>query len=387
MNLLNIRILSLNTYDPKNPHARQTTETAAINLLRDFDYNMWYCIFSDEHSFRIYNIAHLVPADVLEKVKAGEAVIVLDNALEPFLSSIDSIYRHLVIEEGIPERQIILLTNMYDALDYTNCLANKLGKLPIRIMWFKLFEWDLHMTMKIAYKNQPLDTLAIKPYPKKFLNLNRRWRLHRPVLTMILHNKGLLDKGHVSFGPCDGNDTWEKRWPEMVHYFRNDQGMLDLMAHSESVKQLPPMYLDTDELHINRAVATQDTDQYYLNSYFSVVSETTCLTKEWYPYARFLSEKTFKAIAMKHPLILVSVPNSLEILRIMGYKTFSPIIDESYDTEPDDGKRMILIANEIDRLSRLEGKELEYFLTSAKEIVEYNYNNLMSKTSFMQELN
>lgn len=387
MRLLNVKIPTINTYNPKEPYVRQTpAETAAINLLRDFDFDIWYCLFSCENSFKLFRVTDLMPPGVIEKVRAGEALVVLDNALEPFMRSIDSIYQHLVIEEGIPERQIMLLTNMYDAREYANTVAKKLGKQPIRIMWFKLFEWDLHMAMKITYNEQPLNTLELKAYPKKFLNLNRRWRLHRPFLTMLLHHKGLIDKGYVSFGPCDGNDTWDKRWPEMIHYFRKDQRILDIMTQAETVKQLPPLYLDTDELHINRAVATQDTDQYYLNSYFSVVSETTYFTGEWYPNARFLSEKIFKAIAMKHPFILVSVPNSLEVLRIMGYKTFSPIIDESYDTELDDGQRMILIADEIERLSKLEGVELEKFLVAAKEIVDYNYNNLMSKTSFMQEL-
>jgi hypothetical protein len=117
-----------------------------------------------------------------------------------------------------------------------------------------------------------------------------------------------------------------------------------------------------------------------------VISETTYHTKEWYPNARFLSEKTFKAIAMTHPFILVSVPGSLEVLKAMGYKTFSPIIDESYDTELDDGKRMIKILNEIERLCNLNQSELEKFLIEAREICEYNYNVLILKTDFVKEL-
>lgn len=387
MNLINPTIPIINTYVPEEPSIRwMDDQPLGLLHLRDFDYNIWYCLFSCHNSFKIYKIKDLIHPDILKRVKAGEIHIALDNALEPFMKSIDGIYEYLVIEEGIPEEQIILMTNMFDAKWYVKNLAQKLNKKPIKVMWFQLFESDLNADARILYKNKPLDTLQIKPYPKKFLNLNRRWRIHRPLLMALLYHKRLLDRGHISFGPCDGGDAWESRWPELMHVYRNDPDMLKLLEESDGVRHLPPMYLDTTELQINRAVLTRDTDQYYLDTYFSVVSETTYHTKEWYPNARFLSEKTFKAIAMTHPFILVSVPGSLEVLKAMGYKTFSPFIDESYDTELDDGKRMIKIVNEIERLCNLSQSELETFLTNAREICEYNYNVLILKTDFVKEL-
>jgi hypothetical protein len=89
---------------------------------------------------------------------------------------------------------------------------------------------------------------------------------------------------------------------------------------------------------------------------------------------------------MRHPFILVSVPDSLEIYRIMGYKTFSPFIDERYDQELDDGKRMLRVLDEIERLCNLTESELQEFLLNVKEICDYNYNVLMSKTQFITEL-
>jgi hypothetical protein len=201
-----------------------------------------------------------------------------------------------------------------------------------------------------------------------------------------MYSRNLLDKGYISFGPCDERDTWKHRWPELLYYFKKDLTMTELLNQNYNVRTLPPLFLDTTELHINRAEPTVNTNKYYENSYFSVISETTYFTKEWYYAARFLSEKAFKTIAMKHPFILVSVPNSLEIYKIMGYKTFSPLIDESYDQEKDDGKRMIMILNEIERLCNLNNIELEQFLKKVKIICEYNYNMLMSKNKFITEL-
>lgn len=380
----------INTYNPKSPSIKWTGNNTAGLLQIKNECNqlseVWYSLFSCENSFKIYNILELISDEVLKKILDKEAFIVVDNALEPFEKSIDSIYKNIVIKANIPASQIILLTNMYDAGSYSRNLAKDLNQSPIRIFWYKVFEQDLKCAIAHIYNEEVPTTLSVKKYNKKFLNFNRRWRLHRPFLTTLLYGRNLIDKGYVSFGPCDEKDTWPHRWPELMHYFRNDLEMTELLNSYSGVKDMPPLFLDTTELHINRADSTVNTNKYYEDTYFSVVSETTFCTKEWYNSARFLSEKAFKPIAMKHPFIVVSVPNSLEIYKIMGYKTFSGIIDESYDLETDDGKRMLMIVNEIERLCNLSEVELENFLNTAKEICEYNYNVLMSKTSFITEL-
>jgi hypothetical protein len=390
MKIINNSIPSINTYDPRNPTITWSNNfPAGANAMRSintFDAEGWYCLFSCQHSFKIYKISDIIDNVSLKKILNKEAFLVLDNTLEPFEKSIDTIYENIIIKENIPASQIILMTNMYDAKKYSRELSKKLNQDEIRIFWYSVFEKDLHHAVDLLYLNQLPNTLVLKKYSKKFLYFNRRWRLHRPFLIALLYGKNLLEKGHVSFGPCDNKDTWGHRWPELTYYFRNDSKMMDLLTTTTNVQSLPPLYLDTDKLSINRAIPTVDTNTYYEETYFSIVSETTYFTKEWYNSARFLSEKTFKPIAMKHPFILVSVPNSLEILRIMGYKTFSSIINEEYDLELDDGKRMLMILNEIERLSNLNQEELSDFLIKATEICNYNYNILMSKTEFIKEL-
>lgn len=395
MKILNKLIPSINTYDPRNPKLEwgKDLTAGAIELKNNTNFNIhaWYCLFSCENSFVIYKITELIDKDTLQKVLEKNAFIILDNTLEPFERVIDSIYENIVIKEGIPASQIILLTNMYDAKSRSETISKKLNQDQIRIFWYPVFEQDLRNALlytvyKVTDKSKAPKTLEFKKYDKKFLYFNRRWRLHRPFLITLLYGRNLLDDGYISFGPCDNRDTWDHKWPELNHYFRNNPDMLQMFDQFKDVRLLPPLFLDTHELHINRAESTLDTNEYYENSYFSVVSETTFFTNEWYHSARFLSEKTFKAIAMKHPFILVSVPKSLEILRIMGYRTFSPMIDESYDNEPDDAKRMLMIVNEIERLSKLSEEELKKFLIDVKAICDYNYNVLLIKKKFIREL-
>lgn len=392
MKVLNSTIPIINTYDPNNPSLQFTENaTAAVEYLKQeyffqFNLKVWYCLFSCHNSFKIYQITDLVPPDILEKVLSKEVFLLLDNALEPFVKSIDSIYENLVIKQNIPASQIIFFTNMHDAKQYSDNLAKKLNQKTIRIFWYNQFEHSLKEEVCHFYKTNLPITLQLKNYSKKFLNFNRRWRLHRPFIITHLYGRNLLDRGHVSFGPCDSRDVWSHRWAELLYYFRNDNSTLEFLQKHEKVKELKPLYLDTEELHINRAQSTTSTNKYYEDTYFSVITETTYFTKEWYPSVRFLSEKTFKPIAMKHPFILVTVPNSLEILKKLGYKTFAPYIDESYDTETDDAKRMSMIVDEIERLCNLSDSDLNEFIINVKKICDYNFNNLISKKKFVVEL-
>jgi hypothetical protein len=163
--------------------------------------------------------------------------------------------------------------------------------------------------------------------------------------------------------------------------------MLEILKRNQDIKLLPFMYLDTTDLITNRADQTNSTDRYYLDSYFSIVNETTYHTSSGYEGIPFLSEKIFKSIAMKHPFILVSVPHSLRYLKELGYKTFSDIIDESYDLEIDDGTRALKIIKEVERLANLNDDQLINFLIESKKICDYNYSVLKDKKEFIKRMN
>jgi len=88
----------------------------------------------------------------------------------------------------------------------------------------------------------------------------------------------------------------------------------------------------------------------------------------------FFSEKTFKPIIWKQPFIVYATAGHLAALRETGYKTFHPIIDETYDTVESDLQRMELIEAEITRLSEMSDTEILEFEQQCREIVEHNYN-------------
>ena len=75
-------------------------------------------------------------------------------------------------------------------------------------------------------------------------------------------------------------------------------------------------------------------------------------------------------------------PYSLTLLKQIGYKTFHPYIDESYDNEQNDVKRLKMILNEVNRLSNLSKSELFEFIDDVKEITIHNHNILVNKPKF-----
>ena len=85
--------------------------------------------------------------------------------------------------------------------------------------------------------------------------------------------------------------------------------------------------------------------------------------------------------------MLVTRPNTLPLLKELGYKTFSPWINEDYDKEPDDFKRMIKIIEEVKRLCYLQPIELRNYLRACKEIVNHNVNVLVNKKNFVYKMN
>lgn len=91
-----------------------------------------------------------------------------------------------------------------------------------------------------------------------------------------------------------------------------------------------------------------------------------------------LTEKTFKAIAMEMPFVLVAPANSLEYLREYGFQTFGSIFDESYDQETDDIRRIEKVTALLRDLDNLTVKERQEIHQACVPIVEHNFNHFYS---------
>jgi hypothetical protein len=388
MTCVNIKqIPYLVAYDPNNAKLHIVESSAGISARNNPEFNYWYCQISCHNSFSCFDINDIMSPEIMQKIKNKELFLVIDNGLEPFLRSADGIYLNLVIKENIPAEQIIIMSSVPTMIDHVKQLARELQLPEIKVEWFSLFEWSLRDYVLHSEKLLP-QTLEKKSYNKKFINFNRRWRLHRPLLVMILRDRDLIKHGYVSLGESDlPGGNWERKINELQRYYKDAPQILEIINRNHDIVDMPSLYLDTMDLVTNRAEQTDSTNSYYRDSYFSVITETTYHTDSGYDGVPFLSEKVFKAIAMQHPFILVTAPNTLQYLKKLGYKTFSSIIDESYDIELNDAARIIKIANEIQRLCNLSETELDSFLESARKICSYNHKILKYQRNTIHRMN
>ena len=353
---------------------------SAYQLLSKFDNHEYVYV---EFKWSLAKLAEcLAQNDYLNRLVHGDLYLILCNSHEAFHDLVHEIYVLAVKELQIPEHKILLLSESADILDEVKRVASSLGKQEIKVKWARIFEWSAHQHTLYYQQGKQKAKLIDKPFSKAYLNFNRRWRLHRPALVALLHANDLLDRGHVSLAPIEGY-TWENIWWQLMQY-HNDEIKAILEPNKDKICNLPPLFLDTQELYNNQATYDDATEYLYNDSYFSIVAETNYYDDK---PGRFLSEKVFKPVIMKHPFILVSNPHSLKLFRELGYKTFSPFIDESYDSIEDNSKRLLAIVDEIKRLSYLTPSQLSEFLQGLNSVCEYNYQLSMSKEIFITDLN
>lgn len=326
---------------------------------------------------------------ITDEIISGNCMIAVCTQFEAYKEIVKQIYDELVVSLNIDPSRILLISENADLTDLIKETATNLNKGLINYEWSLVFE----RLISIQTINNIPNLVGIRPKTnisnKYFLNFNRRWRIHRPAFVALLQSLGLLDKGHVSLGPSDGlPDNWSMVIPTIKNLLKNNEVLIKLLEdHTEEIKNLNPLYLDTNELSVNRARLHYDdidsnvTANLYKDTAFSVVNETYFFEN----IGRFLTEKTFKPMSYHHPFIILGKPFSLELLRSLGYKTFDPFINESYDQEVDDVKRMQLILQEIERLCNLPDHEILLFVKNVQSILDHNFKKLITFGSYIHK--
>ncbi len=208
--------------------------------------------------------------------------------------------------------------------------------------------------------------------PKKFLSFNRFLdRSNRTGLAYVLLKHNLLDSGYFSF-LCNSKDDYADRLAR-----------LDLPTdYADKIKELVPYQIDTEHLPLEELprffTVTNYKKDLYQNSYVHIVTETQFEETA----TPFFSEKTFRPILNLQPFIHLGNCLSLNTLRMMGFKTFSPFINEDYDSEPNPVKRFRLIEAEIARLGNMPIDQIHEWYYSIKDLLIHNQKTLESYRTY-----
>lgn len=354
------------------------------NVLDD-DKTYWFELVG--HAYEIYDLVNRIPEVVLDFIREGPIYLLVSNELECFLSVPETMLKVLVLENNIPEHKIVFLSGAKDIQNLVPEIVRKVNQELARHLvgfpsyFFSQWEYSISQNYRQFAKYYDLKrSLALEGkigYKKHYLLLNRRWRPHRTTLVGLLYNKSLLDAGYVSLGKNDQDYNWNNAYDMCLSSNKKNSTIVEMLESSKnSLLQLGDLILDSDDFEYKTAALHNTLNKYYENTFMSIVTETYFY--EDMPI--FLSEKTFRPIAYKQPFILVGQAHSLAFLHELGYKTFHPYIDESYDLETNNSARMLKILYEVERICTLNQQELKDLSVQIKDICYYNQKLLLSRS-------
>jgi hypothetical protein len=135
-----------------------------------------------------------------------------------------------------------------------------------------------------------------------------------------------------------------------------------------------------DQAQLPRLFAGEETQQMtscWLGNFAEAQDSLVYVPTETVYFGRrtHITEKTFKAIALEMPFVLMAPAGSLEYMREYGFQTFNDIFDESYDQEQDDILRVEKVVKLLKDLDGLSVRERLAIHRACLSAVEHNYNH------------
>lgn len=324
-------------------------------------------------SYKWY-LRDIIPTDILDKCKTGKVKILVNIIHDPLYDS-DNIQKfELQMNElGISSSNIIFLGGSEFQQYY-----EKYPKSKVKIYNGHLFIRGYADMMKsfptignLGYmcelvEEKDLDENKIRPY--KFLCNNKTMtKEHRSTMAYFAIKYDLLKDGMFSFIQKIDKDSLRAQIAKLIENPNEE--------YIETIESILPYELDTHHLSENQKTnfgATNNMKGWYTDTYVNLVTET------FFGRNVFLSEKIFKPLSNLQPFIVLGDYKTLAELKRLGFKTFEPFIDESYDLEMNPKLRMEKIEKEIEKLNNKSIEEIHNWYYSIKDILIHNQQHMYS---------
>lgn len=300
----------------------------------------------------------------LSMADSGQHRMIFGNVCEGSWT-LQSQLQQLRIDQRVQERKILLLGGAEIDPIYP-CLT--LDHFLIRIMDYpENRQAQVHTAEIFSSHDKPFD----------FLFLNGRARPHRKYLYERFRRNGCLDRSLY---------TMLDAKPTVVRHFSFRENGIDVMATHSDLHRLPDYYEVeryrdpvfgpiTDRTYLKQELFRLEWGEIYLeprayiDTYFSLITETVCAESQY----SFRTEKIAKPLAMGHPFIVASTPGFYRDLHQLGFRTFSHVIDESFDLVDNAQERMDRV---VDVVHDLVNQNLDAFIGACEETCKYNQQHL-----------
>ena len=363
------------------------------------------------------NVFNTIPESIICTIREYGGFILFDFSYDAIPSDpiiFKNFHSRLKKRNISPDRVVIINGNMENTDQYLIFCKQENIKNKMKIIGYDSFFYLYSGFCNTIYKREELEE-RIRIYgmtyfenhlrERYFLSLNRMPRPHRYALMLFFVENNLLDKGLVSFaghalpsaktllcGSKNISHPYFSKNPEIIYNIleKNKVNVLfDTNKMYQNIIKLIgkcPIVLDEDfQKKVEDIAFDNSNPQLYLKSYLSIVTDTRFFENNFL----FITEKVYKSIFNLHPFIYVGPPGSLDHLRKLGFETFSPYIDESYDSIINPAKRMEGIFQEIKRLCSLPLSDMHYIYSMLWNKLLRNYYNFLynSKIFFPYMIN
>lgn len=309
---------------------------------------------------------------MLERFKDSELFLILDDSYE-----------------GLADKEFMKMFK--DALTQSKCVKHwrilssnmKMNDICKQVFGhsdnFQYFNIHLHLN---SYDNIDIQehkwATNTQLRDKKFMCVNRQERYHR-ILTVdhLLKN----DIAKHTFLSCmlgeykalinNSKKQWSEDEKNLRRFLDPDLDKLELTQEQKDRLSCLPLQLDVGESQHHAIKVNMPTlENYFQQSYFSIITEGDFSRGE---QRQMFTEKVLKCFLHGHPFVIIGLPGTLSLLQDLGFITFGSIIDESYDNEVNDEKRLSMCLKEIDKLNSYNINELKNIYNNLMPILHHNY--------------
>ena len=342
----------------------------------------WWCARPGSSSLSDYLKQKYLFETFINDLKNNNGLLFIDFSQDPVhikqAESLFSLDGNLSIfnENKINLNRIVVLTPSPDELYFdeaTDNFSTYIHPKKVTRPYKHIFFNSLFQHTKLAYLSEPLKTYKKNP-TKHFICNSYRDAIPRQITNSLFHKYDLFDKNYISHNRIIQNDplTDVQKFKFVKNIFRHDNTFDVVSFLKYGFKR---HYLDKPRTKGNATHAYHWHNELSSNVCFEIVIET-CVSQN----KRFLTEKFLKAVLSKNIFLLIGNPHSLDWLKSLGFKTFSDIIDESYDSEEVFYKRLLMIFEEVKRLCSYDVPALFNNILKINDVVEHNYNHFLNNT-------
>ena len=328
--------------------------------------------------------------DIYKKVVDNDGYLLLDMAVES-LSPKEKIAKGII--NGITshqldaERVIILNSNLKSSRAlYSYWSQQGITSIP-KIVGFDSCFWLLAGFNKIITSNESSLIERFKSVERDlhvhrettFVSFNGRNRPHRFFILLWLFTKRILATNKISFLCYQSSRKSSERiklitqlrtpkWnlPDLDKCLLNLDAFLDLLPLTLDVTQEDSL---KDSAYKTSLPWRNQDPAFYDSSYFSIIIDTSFFESN----ILFLTPIAFKSFMNLSPFIYFGNPGALKRMRELGFKTFSPFINESYDDESNHSVRLKLALDEVERIHNLPPEQLSSLFKDLWPVVSHNY--------------